>query len=210
MTRSLVTLVASAALYGFSIGASHSWLYATRNLLKFPLLILVTAAVCAVSYFVLARFLGASLGFASVQRLVLAVFRDTVVLLASLSPVVFWLACTMQRPVGRELHDYPLFQGLNVVAIAVSGCLAVRVQARRLLGERGLGAASRGPLLGSWMVVSLAVGGQTAWYLRPFFGATPLGAVAPPFCDGAKPDFRGARSFYEACWYLVVPPEGWR
>jgi hypothetical protein len=210
MTRSLLVLVASAALYGFSIGSSHSWLYATRNLLKFPLLILVTAAVCAVSYFVLARFLGAPLGFVSVQRLVLAVFRDTVVLLASLSPVVFWLACTMQRPVGRELRDYPLFQGLNVVAIAVSGCLAVRVQARRLLAERCLLATNRWPLLGSWMLVSLAVGGQTAWYLRPFFGATPLGDIMPPFCDGPAPDFRGARSFYEACWNLVVPPEGWR
>lgn len=209
MTRSLAILVAAAALYGFSIGASHSWLYATRNLLKFPLLILVTAAVCAVAYFVLARFLGAPLGFVTVQRLVLAVFRDAVVLLASLSPVVAWLACTMQRPLGRDLGDYPLFQGLNVVAIAISGCLAVRVQARRLLAERGLRAANRWLLLGSWMAVSLAVGGQTAWYLRPFFGATPLGDVTPPFCDGTAPDFRGARSFYEAVWNLVVPPAGW-
>ena len=120
-----------------------------------------------------------------------------------------WLACTMQRPLGRDLGDYPLFQGLNVVAIAISGCLAVRVQARRLLAERGLRAANRWLLLGSWMAVSLAVGGQTAWYLRPFFGATPLGDVTPPFCDGTAPDFRGARSFYEAVWNLVVPPAGW-
>lgn len=209
MTRSLLVLVLGAALYGACIGASHSWLYAMRNLLKFPLLILVTAGVCAISYFVLARFLGVGLGFVAVQRLVMAVFRDVVVLLASLSPVVLWLALTMQRPNGRDLGDYPLFQGINVLAIAVCGCLAVATQARRLSAVHHVGAGVRRMLLASWMLVSLLVGGQAAWYLRPFFGVTPLGERTPPFCDGTAPDFRGARSFYEAVGNLIVPPAGW-
>ena len=37
-------LLASAA-YGFAIGAVHSWRYAAHNLVKFPLLLVVTALV---------------------------------------------------------------------------------------------------------------------------------------------------------------------
>lgn len=210
MTRSLAVLIAAAAVYGFSIGISHSWLYALRNLLKFPLLMLGTAAVCSISYFVLARFLGARLPFVAVQRLVLAVFRDTVVLLASLSPAVCLVATTMRRPAGRDLADYPLFQGCNVLAIAICGCLGVATQARTMLARHALAPNQRNALLTAWLSVSLLVGGQAAWYLRPFFGATPLGERTPSFCDGTAPDFRGARSFYEAVYYLAVPPAGWR
>lgn len=210
MIRSLAILIAAAALYGFTIGAANSWLYATRNLVKFPLLILGTAAVCALSYFVLARFLGTDLGFVTVQRFVLAVFRDIAVLLASLSPVVFYLAMTMRRPLGRELGDYPLFQGCNVLAIAFCGCLAVRQQAQRLLVERRLDASRRMALLGGWMLVSLLVGGQVAWYMRPFFGIAGPSETTPPFFSGTAPDFRGARSIYEAVYNLIQPPEGWR
>jgi hypothetical protein len=210
VTRSLALLVACASVYGFAIGASTSWTYAARNLVKFPLLILGTAAVCALCYDVLARFLGAHFGFVAVQRAVLAVFRDTAVLLASLSPAVFWFARTMSRPAGRDLGDYPLFKGFTGVAIAVSGCLAVRLQAGRLLAEHALGTNQRRLLLGNWMLVSLLVGGQLAWYLRPFFGIAGPDTPPPRWFDGDTPDFRGARSFYEAVWNLVAPPDGWR
>jgi hypothetical protein len=212
VTRSLALLIAAAAVYGFAIGASNSWTYALRNVVKFPLLVLATAVVCALCYFVVARFVGAPLGFVAVQRAVLAVFRDTTVLLASLSPAVLWLARTMQRPdaAGRDLGDYPLFQGFNVAAIAVCGCLAVWLQAVRLLARGDVGPGKRRALLASWMGVSLLVGGQVAWYLRPFFGINGPDAPLPPWFLGDEPDFRGARSFYEACANLVVPPEGWR
>ncbi len=210
MMRSLATMVTAAAVYGFCIGASNSWLYAERNLVKFPLLVITTAMVCAVSYFVLARFLGAELSFVRVQRLVLGIFRDTAVLLASLSPVVFYLAMTMQRPVEHDLGDYPLFQGGNVLAIAICGCIAVRLQSRRLLAVERLTGPQRALLLWSWMLVSLLVGGQAAWIMRPFFGIKGPGESNPPFFTGQAPDFRGARSFYEACYNLVLPPAGWR
>ena len=82
MLRVLISLIVSSALYGFSIGACHSWLYAARNLVKFPLLIVTTASVCALAYFVLARFLAPRLSFRDVQRLVILLFRDTSVMLA--------------------------------------------------------------------------------------------------------------------------------
>jgi hypothetical protein len=208
---SVALMLGCAAIYGFAIGASNSWLYAARNVVKFPLLVVATAALCALTHFVVARFLGAPLGFAAVQRAVLAVFRDAAVMLASLSPVVSWLARTM-RPAdraARDLGDYPLFQGFNVVAIALAGCLAVAIRARALLARGDLPTSRRRALLASWMVVSLLVGGQVAWYLRPFFGFSGPDAV-PPWFLGDTPDVRGARSFYEACWLLLAPRNGWR
>ncbi|MCA8976875.1 MAG: hypothetical protein KDC98_19285 [Planctomycetes bacterium] len=210
MTRSLATLVACSAVYGFSIGVANSWLYSWRNVVKFPLLILTTALICALSYFVLARFLGTELRFVTVQRLVLAIFRDVSLLLASLTPVVLYLGQTMQRPVGRDLGDYPMFQGCNVFAIALCGCLAVHAQARRLGAERGIVGRRRLLLVGGWMLVSLLVGGQVCWYMRPFFGIGGPDSAPPPFFAGTRPDFQGARSFYEAVYNLVAPPDGWR
>ncbi len=206
MMRSFATLWLAAAVYGFSIGASNSWLYAVRNLVKFPLLIVATAAVCAVSYLVAARALAVPLPFVAVQRAVLAVFRDMAVMLAGLSPAVFFLAMTSRRAGPGDLGDYPLFQGLNVAAIALCGCLAVLLQVRRLRADE-TSRRGAGRLMAAWMLVSLLVGGQMCWYLRPFFGILGPGE-APPWFSGDRPDFRGARSFYEAVWNLVSPPEG--
>ena len=100
MWRVLVSLTLSSALYGFTIGSGHSLLYASRNLVKFPLLILSTGAICALAYFVLARFLAPKLTFPDVQRLVILLFRDTSVMLASLAPVSYFLAshsCARRR-----------------------------------------------------------------------------------------------------------------
>jgi hypothetical protein len=206
MLRSLVTLVACSAAYGFTIGASNSPLYAARNLVKFPLLIVVTTVVCALSYFVLARFLGTPLSFLRVQRLVLAVFRDLSVLLASLGPVVLFLGLTMLRPSHGDLADYPMFQGLNVAFIALCGCLAVRRQGGLLLRDHGLPPGLRNALVAGWMLLSLFAGGQAAWYMRPFFGVDPPPPEGVDWFFGTAPDFRGARSIYEAVWNLAALP----
>src|SRR5438034_346676 len=58
MRRHVGTLLAASALYGFSIGCVHSLRFGLHNLLKFPLLFLVTGAACAVAYFLFARLVG--------------------------------------------------------------------------------------------------------------------------------------------------------
>jgi hypothetical protein len=141
-----------------------------------------------------------------VQRLVLAVFRDLSVLLASLGPVVLFVGLCMTRPSHEDLADYPMFQGLNVAFIALCGCLAVRRQGGLLLREHGLVPGLRNALVAGWMLLSLFAGGQAAWYMRPFFGIDPPGPEGVAWCFGTEPDFRGARSIYEAVWNLVALP----
>ena len=206
MWRVLVSLTLSSALYGFTIGSGHSLLYASRNLVKFPLLILSTGAICALAYFVLARFLAPKLTFRDVQRLVILLFRDTSVMLASLAPVSYFLAMTMEQPSGDDLGEYPFFQGISVVFIAICGSIALVRQAKMLLRDHGLGRQVSTAIIIGWLALSLFTGGQGAWYMRPFFGISSLGQTSPPFFLGTTPDFRGARSFYEAVYNLVVPP----
>ena len=200
--RPTAALVLASAAYGFSIGIANSDVYAVRNLAKFPLLITTTAATCALCYHVLARFVGAPLGFVQVQRIVLGTFRDISVLLASLTPVVLLFALTMVDPVPGDQGGYPAFLGGNVLAIAVCGCLSVAMRARRELPPRVVDGRRRALLLATWMLASLAVGCQVCWYVRPFFGSTP-GSWDRPWFAGTAHDQDGARSFYEAIYHLL-------
>lgn len=206
MIKVLLSLVVASALYGFSIGSAHSWLYAGRNLVKFPLLILSTSLLCALAYFVLARFLATELRFRDVQALVIGLFKDTSIMLAALAPVSFFLALTMEQPTTEHLGEYPLFQGINVLFIAVCGSVALVRQVQSLLRKHGLGRRTGMLLITGWLALSLFTGGQGAWYMRPFFGISSIKGPTPPWFLGSEPDFRGARSFYEAVYNLVAPP----
>lgn len=207
MAKKLLTLVLASAIYGFAIGSVHSPLFAARNLIKFPLLILATAAICSICYYLLVRFAGVALCFGEVQRLVLELFRDTSVLLFALSPACYFLAVTIARPDLGGLGEYPLFLGLNVAFIAICGSVALVRQAWVLLRRFAVTLRRSLVILVGWMALSLLVGGQGAWYLRPFFGVSTISGEVTPFCLGSLPDYRGATSFYEAVYHLTSPPQ---
>ena len=80
MRRDVATLVLASALYGFSIGCVHSTRFGLHNVLKFPLLFLITGAACAVAYFLWALLIGgARFRFVDVQRLAMRLYRDAAV-----------------------------------------------------------------------------------------------------------------------------------
>lgn len=204
--RKLLVLVGSAAAYGFSVGCVHSLEFGLHNLIKFPLLLVVTALVCAVAYHLVASFLGARLSFGEVQALSFALFRDASVMLASLAPVGLFLSLTIDRPSSRGLGEYPSFLGLNVLLIAFSGVVALWRQTRGLMKKAGLNRGRGAMVVASWLALSLLVGSQAAWFFRPFFGVATISSEATPFFLGTNPDFRGATNFYEAVWQIFAPP----
>jgi len=97
--------------------------------------------------------------------------------------------------------------GLNVFFIAVCGALALVRQGRMLLYKREVTSRRSLMLIFAWMLLSLLVGGQWAWTLRPFFGLHTVSAAQTPFCLGGLSDFRGATNFYEAVYHLISPPQ---
>lgn len=205
MARGLAVLVLASAAYGFAIGSVHSPLFGARNLVKFPLLILVTAAVCSAAYFLCARLITSRLSFRQVQRLVLGIYRDVSLMLASVAPALLFLAHTVDQPGARDLCEYPLFLGLNVMFVALAGTIIVVQRARALLSGRGISVPRGLAIIGAWLLLSLLVGGQWAWYLRPFCGVSAL-TEETPFVLGNMPDYRGAANFYEAVYHLFDPP----
>jgi hypothetical protein len=192
--RALIASLGASA-YGFAIGSVHSTKFAMRNLVKMPLLLGVTAGVCSLAYYVCARAMTRNLDFRAVQREAFSVFADSAILLGSLAPPMFFLAHAIERPDERGLHEYELFLVTNVVVIAASGALALARRVTALEAATGLGRARSSVLLGAWMALSLLVGSQWSWYLRPFCGVATVDA---PFILGTEPDFRGDRSFFEA------------
>lgn len=212
MVRSLSLLVLGSAVYGFSIGSAHSWLYASRDLVKLPLLLGVTGLVCGLAYYVTGRSLVDGLGFARVQRLTWHLFRDLAVLLASLAPANFFLAMILLHTDDSRLGEYSLFLGLNVFYIGFSGALALIRQASSLTESLTISRRRAWALVFSWLFLTLFVGGQVAFYLRPFFGLPASRGVNPPFLVGSEADVRGATNFYEAVIQVFEGPplpESW-
>lgn len=200
----------AAGLYGFAIGSVHSVRLASWNLWKFPLLILATSLLCGMAYCAFAQFVTRRLSFRDVTALSLRTFRDAALLLASLSPVSFFLARTLIQPSERSLGEYPLFLGLNVFLIALCGSVALVRQTLALLRKHGLPLSASLQIVVAWLALSLFAGGQCAWFLRPFFGPSMI--KHPAVIEGWGTDYRGAGNFYEAVYHLLdapTLPEGW-
>ena len=207
MRRDITTLVLASALYGFSIGAVHSSRFGLHNVIKFPLLFLITGAACAVAYFLFACLVGGSrFRFADIQRLAMRLYRDAALLLAALAPANWFLARTLLAPDETSLGEYPMFLALNVCFIATAGALALVRQVRALARYHPWPLSRRLVIAGGWLALSLLVGGQAAWTLRPFFGVRSIPGDKTRFFLGSSPDYRGSTNFSEAVYHLVAPP----
>jgi hypothetical protein len=205
--RAALTTVLGSAAYGFALGSAHSELYATRNLLKFPLLIAITGVVCALAYWIVARGSGARLSFPAVQRATWRLFHDMSVLLASLAPAVIFLAWTARATDDGVLGTYDSFLSFNIAIVAVAGSLALLRQARELFTQHGLAPGRARLLVSLWLALSLGVGGQAAFVMRPFFGFPATRGNTPPFFVLSEPDLRGATNFYEMVWQTIQRPK---
>jgi hypothetical protein len=207
MRRDVATLLRASALYGFSIGCVHSVRFGLHNLIKFPLLFLITGAACAVAYFLFACLVGGfRFRFLDIQRLAMRLYRDAALLLAALAPANLFLAWTIVPPDQTSLHEYPLFLGLNVGFIAAAGALALIQQVRALARYHPWPLSRRLITVSGWLALSLLVGGQVAWTLRPFFGVRSISGAETRFFLGSAPDYRGSTNFYEAVYHVVRPP----
>ena len=145
MRRDIATLLLASALYGFSIGCVHSTRFGLHNIIKFPLLFLMTGAACAAAYFLWALLIGgARFGFVDVQRLAMRLYRDAALLLAALAPANWFLARTLVPPDATSLHEYPMFLGLNVFFIAAAGALALAAAGARARALPPLAAVTPG------------------------------------------------------------------
>lgn len=166
--RSLFVVFLGSASFGFALGTfSQSVPQILSSLLKVPLLLLTTAALCFPVFHILQswrapRPLSLSEGMALQSTSLAAV----ALVWGSLAPPLIFL-------VGSTLH-YHLSQFLSLVVGTLGGVVGLNVLLsgyRKLSGVEGRGG---GGVLLVYFAIFATVGGQLAWMLRPFLGSPLL------------------------------------
>jgi hypothetical protein len=162
----ILTIIAGAAVFGGAVGAHRGGLQILFAAAKFPLVLLLTAAVCAPTL----SAANAALGRASSARrdlaLVVSSLAVTALILAAAAPLMI-----LGAPIGLSGDSgEPLIQ-YHDMALLMAGACAVAGAAGLATFWRGLGRVERGNRLAVAALVLAAftlVGAQMAWTLRPY------------------------------------------
>jgi hypothetical protein len=162
----IITIVAGAAVFGGAVGAHRGGLQIAYAAIKFPLVLLLTAAVCAPTL----TAINSALGRAS------SALRDIALVVSSLALVALVLAAAapvmiLGTPLGLTGDGGDPLLGYHDMALVMAGACAAAGAAGLAMFWRGLGRVDRqGRLPAAAMVLAVftLVGSQMAWTLRPY------------------------------------------
>jgi hypothetical protein len=201
--RRVVTHIAVILVGAGCFGAAMGWWRSPENALyvavKFPMVMLLTAAGNALLNGMLAPLLGLNITLRQSVLAVLMSFAILAAILGAFSPLVafmVWNAPAMTPDVKATI-PYACVKMVDVIVIAFAG-VAGNVRLLQLLTKLGRGnrrIAQR--VLFAWLAVNLFLGSQLTWIARPFIGNPQLPVAF--FRDDA---FRG--NFYEDTFHSIV------
>lgn len=182
--------------YGFTMGLWQGWEMASYVGIKLPLVIFATLLINGVINGMLAMVLGSGIGFRQSLQFLLAGFALMSIILASLSPITFFMALHAPGPNDEgaaQWHSVTLLTHTFLVAYAGI------ISHRSLLGHVRRFATT--PAHGTrtffvWLVGNLFVGAQISWIMRPFFGSPGLDVQF-------LRDHPMAGNFYETVWFAI-------
>jgi hypothetical protein len=174
--RAVLLIILGTGVYGASMGCWRAPSQALFVAIKFPLIILLTTAGNALLHAMLAPLLGLKISLHQSLSAMLLSFTIAAALLASFSPLVFFLVwnCPPMSPssVAGRLN-YNLILLLHVGLIALSGCIA-NLRLASLLAELSGNAMVARRVLVAWLAGNFFLGSQVSWILRPFIGSPDL------------------------------------
>lgn len=187
----LAATVAGAAAFGGVLGSFRGGAQIVAGAAKVPIALVVTLAIAVPAFYALASALGRMWSMRTVVALALsAAGRSSLVLLAA-APAL-WLAVSS----GLSYHASAVIASL---AYALGGLAALGILLRGLDGG-----ASKLPTALAFIAVFFAIGGQTAWILRPYLGRPTLADVPfiraneGSFADAVVLSMRSAAGVYDA------------
>jgi len=163
---SLAAIALGGAAFGGVIGSFRGGVQIPYGALKVPLALLATLSISAPAFHALAAVLGRPWPFRSIIALALAAAGRSSLVLLAFAPAL-WLVLDL----GMSYHSAAVVAS---AAYGIAGLAAISVLVRGL-GE-GPGRLSTAI---AFLGVFFAVGGQTAWMLRPYL-VRPR-AVSVPF-----------------------------
>ncbi len=189
------------ALGASCYGAAMGWWRAPEQALfvaiKFPLIVLLTAAGNALLNAMLAPLLGVNIGFRESFLAILMSFAIASAILGGFSPLVGFLVWNAP-PMGTEdsAGAYNCILPAHVAVIAFAGIIA-NLRLLQLLRELSGSANAARRVLFAWLAGNLFLGSQLSWILRPFIGAPNL-----PVQFLREHPLQG--NFYEAVFHSIT------
>ncbi|MFO1513586.1 MAG: hypothetical protein U1F83_11825 [Verrucomicrobiota bacterium] len=175
----VLVIILGAGAYGAAMGWWRDPWQAVFVAIKFPLIILLTAAGNALLNAMLAPLLGLNITLRQSLLAVLMSFAITSAIMGAFAPLtgfIAWNAPPM-TPDVKSTPTYAFIKLTHVGVIAFAGIVG-NVRLFQLLTKLGAGnrrVAQR--VLFAWLAGNLFLGSQLTWIARPFIGAPQLPVV---------------------------------
>ena len=193
----ILVIVIGTGMYGFIMGLWRSPLQATFNLIKFPLLILLTTFLNAAINGMLAQLLGAGISFKESTFAILVSFAISSLILGSLAPISLFILSNTPPLIESTatFFAYEVFLLIHICFIAFAGTTGV-LHLYTYLKFRTKQTRVAKQILLLWLAGNVFLGCQLSWNMRPFIGAPNL-----PVHFFRSNAFSG--NFYETTWLVL-------
>ena len=172
----VAVIIAGTAAFGLAVGAWRDPVQGLYTAIKFPLIVLLTAAGNGLLNGMLAPLLGTNISFRQSLLAVLMSFTIAAAVLGACAPLIYfviWNApalVTKTASAGRT-HSMILLTVVGAIALAgIAGNARLFQLLRQLSGSR----SSAHRTLVAWLAGNLLLGSQVSWILRPFVGSPSL------------------------------------
>jgi hypothetical protein len=174
---SMTAIVVGGAAFGGVVGSFRGGSQIAFGAIKVPLAMLATLALCAPAFHAVAAVLGRPWPIRSIIALVLAAAGRASLLLLAFAPAL-WLILDF----GLGYHKASLCAS---AAYGVAGLAAISILIRGLGDGHGRAATAL-----AFLGIFFAIGGQTAWILRPYLGRPSAESI--PFLRAREGSFSDA------------------
>ena len=194
----VAVIVAGTAAFGLVVGAWRDPVQGFYTAIKFPLIVLLTAAGNGLLNGMLAPLLGTNISFRQSLLAVLMSFTIAAAVLGACAPLIYfviWNAPMLSDKTASASTTHSFILLMVVAAIALAGIVA-NARLLQLLRQLSGSPASARRTLFAWLAGNLLLGSQVSWILRPFVGSPSL-----PIQFLRDDPFRG--NFYESVFHAL-------
>ena len=185
----VAVIVAGTAAFGWTVGAWRDPMQGLYTAIKFPLIVLLTAAGNGLLNGMLAPLLGTNISFRQSLLAVLMSFTIAAAVLGACAPLIYfviWNAPAFSPQAGGATATMHSFIFVALVASMAAAGIAGNVRLLQLLRQLSGHEASARRTLFAWLAGNLLLGSQLAWILRPFVGSPylPIEFLRPTPLEG--------------------------
>jgi hypothetical protein len=172
----VAVIIAGTAAFGGVVGAWRDPMQGLYTAIKFPLIILLTAAGNGLLNGMLAPLLGTNISFRQSLLAVLMSFTIAAAVLGACAPLIYfiiWNAPALASSTASSGTTHSMILVMVVATIALAG-IAANARLLQLLRQLSGSRASARRTLFAWLLGNLLLGSQVSWILRPFVGSPSL------------------------------------